>query len=156
MSNVEDARSARLDLDTVRKARAVVADAMVALEDALASPAGAGDEFVAGVTAALDHLVGVGVEQMDSFEDTGGLLDDIVLTAPRLSGHVDKVRDQRTTLRDLLTALQAAAAAATSGTGSSEELRDSGLRLLGEVARYRQRVGDLVYEAYYVDLGGPG
>ena len=81
---------------------------------------------------------------------------DLKAAAERNLDTVDKVRAQRTTLRDLLSALQDAAAAASSGSGSPEELRDAGLRLLGEVARYRQRVGDLVYEAYYVDLGGPG
>ena len=146
----------RPDLDAVRKGRSAIADAMLALEDALASPSTPSAVFIAGVREALASLVSLGVEQLDSLEDTGGLLDDVVLTAPRLSDQVDAVRSQRDDLRGHLSELERAAEAVGEGAGDAHVLRRAGLRLLGEVALYRQRIADLVYEAYFVDLGGHG
>lgn len=135
--------------------RAALRQAIDSLENALAAPArsegwcGRVSEKVADLRTALeDHIQEV--------ESEGGLLDEIVETAPRLESQVAGTRAEHVALEDALDLM--AGELVTLGdqaeVGQPETVRALGLELIAALIAHRQRGADLVYDAYSVDIGG--
>ena len=96
-----------------------------------------------GVRIALDqHVVEV--------EGEGGILIEMMITAPRLANKINKVQAEHPVL--------CAQVAETIETAKSSEdvdiIRTTILDTLGAIARHRQHGADLLYEGYNVDIGG--
>lgn len=128
--------------------------AMQQLEHTAASPAGDAN-WLDDLVHAVRHLELAINHHISEVETPGGILDDIVDTAPRLQRAAEETREHHKLLTDTATAvLDDLASAKTEDPIPVSFIRASVLELLGELARHRQRGADLIYDAYDVDIGG--
>jgi len=131
--------------------RADIGAALSRLEDALARPVGAKDEWRARVGWALDDLATVGRVQIAAFLSPGGPLEEAVGRSPRLSGPVDQLRRELPDIEGEADNLQKKL-----GEVDPADMRRQLIPFLGRVVRIRQTVADVMWEAYSVDIGGAG
>ena len=140
--------SAPIPSEVVRR-RADIGDAMSRLERALAKPAAPGDQWRAQVAAAVAGLGSLAKEQIAAYTADDGVLAEVVERAPRLASHVVRVRELIESLPPRVDTL------ASEVTGVEiDQVREHALRLLADFLRARQKLADLVWDAYSVDLGG--
>jgi len=138
----------------VRVRRSELRESMAALEQALAAPApGRTAAWAERVHVALVELSADLRAHLELTEGPDGLHGEVVTTAPRLVGAVQRLRSQHLDisasadeLMDLLTPPLADTVV--------DDARESGMTLLGRLVRHRQAGADLVYEAYQSDVGG--
>jgi ABC-type transporter Mla subunit MlaD len=97
----------------------------------------------------LDALSSAFDQHVTMTEGTDGLLEDIVVAAPRLAHRADATRKDHSRLRSQLDAVLASLPADDSRVA---QLRDQVVELLTGLVRHRQAGADLVYEAYNVDI----
>jgi ElaB/YqjD/DUF883 family membrane-anchored ribosome-binding protein len=141
-------------LSSVRQMRVELLASMAAVSRALAAPAvGREDAWVAGVDFALVELSEDVREHVTTTEAPGGLHQDVVQTAPRLTHAVDRLSAEHADLSEALAELLAQTASLDS-VDSVEQIRDRATGLLATIARHQQRGADLIYEAYQSDIGG--
>lgn len=140
-------------LERVRAHRGEMGEAMRALDEALALPAGLGSLWRRRVRAALTELAHDLRTHVDLTEAPGGLYADLRTTAPRLSLRVDS---QLADHGHYLAEVDRLLAERDDGVEDVEAHRESLNLLLAHLARHRQRGSDLVYEAYVIDIGGSG
>jgi hypothetical protein len=142
-------------LKEIRRRRSELRDSMGALELALSGPAPAGHtaHWVERVHAALLELSGDLRQHVAVTEGPDGLYQDLLRTAPRLTGPVASLTADHTVIND---SLEQVLALVDSPAASADvaQVRELGTALLGRIVRHRQRGADLVYEAYEVDVGG--
>ena len=143
--------------ERVEQRREELYDVMVRLEHALAAPSGSDlaewrtellmkcDEFRVVLE---DHIVGT--------EGQDGLFSEIASQSPRLISRVDRLRLEHQHLHDAAEGLRGALGSDPFNDEAIDTARDLGLVLLTELARHRQHGADLLYEAYWVDVGGQG
>jgi len=140
-------------LDEVVRRRADLYQAILALEQAAARPAvEREDEWVEGILGALAQLQGEIADHIEITERPGGLYTEIVEAAPRLSGNVQRLRDEHPEMRDAAEALRRRLA--EGDDISVEETRDEVQRVLGRLVKHRQHGADLLWAAYNLDTGG--
>lgn len=149
--------STDLDRDlgtTLRQRRVALRAAMSDLELALAAPANhhAG-RWAQQVRTALLGLEAGLHEHVAITEGPDGLHRELVATAPRLAGPVDRLTEEHATLRDQLIEVLDLVG---SPTVDPAEVRRAGTSLLDLLMGHRQRGADLVFEAYEFDVGGSG
>lgn len=153
MTPVDDENRARA-LDEARVRRVRLRGAMDDLEAALAAPAARRvADWWAAVMACLQGLRTALLHHVVETEADEGLLTQILTEVPRLASAVDRLRQDHVELSD---AVEALLVRPVPRNGDSAVIRDAGLRLLGQLARHRQRGADLLYEAYSIDVGGGG
>lgn len=142
-------------LGRVRALRGELGEAIQALDEALALPAGLGGLWRRRVRAALTELAHDLRDHVALTEAEGGLYADLRTRAPRLSVAVDtQLADHRYFLEEVERLL----ADRDSGQASSDveaHRRAVGV-VLARLRLHRQRGSDLIYEAYEVDIGGQG
>jgi hypothetical protein len=136
-----------------RAHRRGVRRASLDLEEAIARPAGQDvGKWSTETAARCEMLIEAFRYHVEASEGPGGLLPEIVATAPRLAHAVDQVKREHQSLLLELDRLHAAADAG--GTVEVEAVRREALTLLQALATHRQRGSDLIYEAYLVDVEG--
>lgn len=142
-------------LDTARRRRQGLRQAMVALEKALAGPAA--DRTSAWLTEVFGALVGLRealAEHVEGTEGQGGLFSEVERLQPRLQHQIERLthehRELHATVDDALSQVHEL----TSAGPRAEEVRERLLQLILGLARHRQAGADLVWEAYAVDIGG--
>ena len=142
-------------LKEIRRRRSELRDSMSALEMALSGPAPAGHtaRWVERVHAALLELSGDLRQHVAVTEGADGLYQDLLRTAPRLTGPVASLTEDHGVIKEQLEAVLALVQPAHA-IEDVEQVRALGTSLLGRIVRHRQRGADLVYEAYEVDVGG--
>lgn len=124
---------------------------LIALEQAVARPAGGREEdWLAGVAGAADDLVAAVEEHVAITEGASGLYEQIATSAPRLVNALDRLSHEHVEMRARALALRESARAA----GSPAALREEVASLLGLLVRHRQQGSDLVWAAYGLDIGG--
>ena len=137
--------------DDIVGRRELVGNALADLEAALAAPAGTGDEWRERVEEAVHHLQDVGREQLAAFVGAEGLLDRIVAAdeaqAPRAERLRGRIPDLERNLNEVLGALD---------HGTPEEIREASIELLIDVVRVRHQTADILYDAFWRDVGDPG
>jgi len=102
---------------------------------------------------ALERLQEVFAVHVEVTEAPGGLYQEILENAPRLSNRVTRFRREHVEITEGIR--RNLAACATAGDPeAAQALRDHGVRLFADLVRHRNRGLDLVYEAYHVDIGG--
>jgi hypothetical protein len=139
--------------DRSRAHRRGVRRASLDLEEAIARPAGQdAGKWSTETAARCQTLIEAFRYHVDQSEGPGGLLPEIVATAPRLAHAVDHVKHEHGTLLVELDRLNAAAG--SGGLVDVEAVRQEALNLLRALAAHRQRGSDLIYEAYLVDVEG--
>ena len=147
MGDTEPAHS-----DAVRAAkqrRIELKQAMSDVEVAAAAPAPDAN-WRHTLIESLEQLNSALEQHAEEVESSGGLLDEIVVVAPRLHKRVVQQRREHNLLSD-----QTLAAIATTRTAdSASEVRAEVIDALIAIARHRQHGSDLVYDAYTIDIGG--
>jgi Ribonuclease G/E len=144
-------------LEAVAQRREELRDALGAAERAISRPApGRLDEWTSEVEKALIRLDEAFAGHIAVTEKHGGLYEDLLHRAPRLSRKVEHLREEHGTISS---ALERLIARIQEGEVDSEtwpigQVRDDIQRLLGSIVRHRQVGADLIYEAYFIDIGG--
>lgn len=142
-------------LDRVRAHRAELRDSVGVLERALEVPLARAAAWQSRVQAALVELSHDVDDHIALTERPGGVYDRATRSAPRLQGAVERLLSEHRQVRAEI----ASGLARLEGARAPDELpdlREQLTSLVGRLVRHRQAGGDLVYEAYEVDLGGSG
>jgi hypothetical protein len=84
-------------------------------------------------------------------EGEEGLYAQVISDAPRLAHAVDGLVAEHAALDSAMASLARRAAEVSA---DAETLRRRALDMLDGLAKHRQRVSDVVYEAYAIDIGG--
>ncbi len=141
--------------EKVRAHRSELRESVAAVDLALESPIARGGAWRERVRAALAELAHDFQDHIELTESPGGVYDRAKRTAPRLSGAVDRLlrehRDYREAISGYLAILEHGGTIA-----DLPAFREELTTLMGRLVRHRQKGGDLVYDAYDVDLGGQG
>jgi hypothetical protein len=138
-------------LDAVRRQRSGVRAALDGLELAIAAPAaGRPDEWLARVAERAASLAGAFAEHVRVTEAPGGVLDDCVARAPRLSNQITRLRREHVEITHALARVSEEASGA--GNAAVEAAREAGLAVMGAIVRHRSAGSNLLYEAYLVDI----
>ena len=145
------------DLGKVRERREALLGAAASVEAALAAPASDPrwrdrlGERLATLHTTLD-------EHVTAAEADDGILAKVRDEAPRLSNQVDRLAAAHGTITDATERLidRLEGAPTDQVTGEAESVRKQAVELLAAIVRHRQLGADLLYEAYNVDVGGPG
>jgi hypothetical protein len=151
-----DEREPTRAFEEAARRRADLHHALVDVERAISSPAaGRLDTWTGDVVKRLSILLNSIDEHIVGTERPGGLYEEILNRAPRLSSQVDRLRAEHPALRagtaELIERLHTTAI----GPGwPLDEARDDAQRLLGKIVKHRQLGADLVWEAYNLDIGG--
>lgn len=138
-------------LNQARENRAGLRAAMGEVERSLASPAtGRVDVWAKTLREDLDRLSGALENHIRASEAPGGMLDDIVQAAPRLSHRVERARRDHTELRYRLEA--AVKSLPADEHGDTHAAHEHVVEVLAGIVRHRHLGADLVYEAFNVDI----
>ena len=145
------------DLGQVRQRRETLLRCAASLEMALAAPA-SGARWPEGVGNALSSLLAILEEHVTATEAPDGSLDQMRDRAPRLSDQIDRLIDEHVaSAADTERLMDRLDRAPTERTAEeTATIREQALELLAAIMRHRQLGADLLYEAYNVDVGGPG
>ena len=127
--------------------------AMVALEIAAAAPlTGRPEEWVAALAPHMQALLAAWSRHIEVTEGPNGLFEQIRTDAPGLDFLLLRLhRDHARMLEDM--GALARDAAASTGEGALQEVRDRITDLQSRVTRHRQLGADVLYKAYAVDIG---
>lgn len=140
-------------LSKARSRRTDLRQAMERLENAVAGPSPAPDQWIGAVEDGLVALRDALDAHISEVEAPDGLLADTLSRAPRLAPSVERLRREH---RQLITSWDRAALALAEHPADKARVRRRVVSLLGRLAIHRQGGADLVYEAYNVDIGGTG
>jgi len=142
------------DLSGVRRRRAQLSRGAAVVERALTGAAtGGAQSSTAELAAAVEELLRTWQLHVQRSEDAGGLLAQVILDVPRVAPKVARIRREHRHIAAELAQLAAALAEAESPDGY-QGCRDAVRAVLDQVAQHRSLAGDLVHEAYHVDIGG--
>ena len=145
-------------LQEAARRRRTLHEGLVALEEAISSPAtGRIPDWTRQVTKEMTAVRDAWDQHIDGTEKPNGLYEEIVGLSPRLAGTVDRLRDEHPEITDAVGQTLARLEQIEIGglAWPLEDARDDLQRLIGRVIRHRQKGADLVWEAYNVDIGGP-
>lgn len=145
----------RVQLDAVRTRREALYEAVVGLEDALATPVGDGMKWRLRVAMAIDHATIRIEEHARQTEAKDGFLERVVKEVPRLQRRVNQLKVDHERLEKEVEALRHSLTLVDDANIPEEahNIRNQAIELLGQMTRHRQRGADLIYEAYQVDIG---
>ena len=140
-------------LEKVKERRSELGESMAALQGVLDAPAGDDGHWRELARAAAAEVRDDLHEHIEVTEAPGGLYDSLREEAARLAGplrHLQAEHPDLVRLADeLVETLGQPAADRAAGTVLVKEL-------LRRLSHHRQRGGDLIFEAYEVDVGGTG
>lgn len=141
-------------LARVQAQRAELREAAAAVDDALARPLGTAlwRERVHTALVELEHDFR---DHVELTEGEGGLFETVLAEDTRLAPAVARQREEHDELRGRIAA-SVAALEAVAPPFDLPAFREDLTALVGDLVRHRQRVSDLIYEAFSVDLGGQG
>jgi hypothetical protein len=145
-------------LQEAARRRRTLHEALVALEEAISSPAaGRIPDWTRQVTKEMTAVRDAWDQHIDGTEKPEGLYEEIVGISPRLAGTVGRLRDEHPDITDAVAQTLARVEQVEIGglAWPLDDARDDLQRLIGRVIRHRQKGADLVWEAYNVDIGGP-
>jgi len=145
------------DLGEIKQRRAALVGTCSALEAALSAPV-ASARWPEGLGNAVTALRATFDEHVAETEGSGGTVEQLRERAPRLSDRIDLLVEQHARIpadaERLMDRLDHLPAERTADENAA--VREQALELLTAIVRHRQLGADLLYEAYDVDVGGPG
>lgn len=144
----EWAGSPEAPLSKAKARRRDLLQAMRRFEQAIQRPSGQPD-WLSAVDSALEDLEAALEAHTREVEEPGGLLEEMLETAPRLSSQVRTIREEHVVLAE---SIQRARHSLRTEQSDVVSIRRKATTLLGRLARHRQRGSDLVYDAYNVDI----
>jgi hypothetical protein len=143
-------------LEAAARRRRELREALVAFEDALASPVRDRVTWQAEVADALDALGQAFEDHVAATEAPGGLYDEMRDTSPHLGTKSNRLREEHPAITAALIEASARLAAPPADDADADAVRDELQRLMGRIVRHRQHGADLVWEAYAIDIGDIG
>jgi hypothetical protein len=149
----EEAMSRQLDVAAVRARRANLRKASLRVEETLAMPLRGREATWAGDLASVVAELGRSWETHVALtESPDGLLEQITVDAPRLAGMVSRLRREHVDVADRLQA-------ADQRLRSADESLPGPVRaelsaVLQRISRHRADGGELIHQAYRIDIGG--
>lgn len=138
-------------LERVRAQRAELQESFLAVDEALETSAERADGLQRLHTALLE-LAHDFADHVDLTERPGGLHETVTRRASRLSPAVRRLSEDHRALHGELTDI--IGRLEESAVDDLETVRQELTALVYRLLRHRQRGGDLIYEAFGVDLGG--
>jgi hypothetical protein len=143
-------------LEAAARRRRELREALVAFEEALASPIRDRVTWRAEVADAL-HSLGHAFEvHVSETEASGGLYDEMRDIAPHLGAKASRLREEHPAITTALVEASARLAVPPEDEAAADAARDDLQRLMGRIVRHRQHGADLVWEAYAIDIGSAG
>lgn len=119
-------------------------------EAAMAEPASLSpDDWRSRLSDLADEMSRELASHVQGTEGADGLFDDVMAKAPRLRSDVDRLRREHTELQTLLDRFRDVVV-----DDDPVLVRERGLALLTALIVHRQHGADVLYEAYWVDVGG--
>ena len=143
-------------LEAAARRRRELRDALVALEDAVASSVHDSDRWRRLVAARIAALGEAFAEHVAETEAPGGLYDEMEEIAPHVQGKARRLREEHPRLTGAIADAEARFSAPFPDGTDLDALRDDLQRLMGRLVRHRQHGADLVWDAYELDIGGAG
>jgi hypothetical protein len=143
-------------LAAAARRRRELREALVAFEDALASPWGDTEVWRAEVAEHLAALQHAFAEHVVETERPGGLYDEMADLAPNVSARANRLREAHPRITAELAAAVARMDTPLRTEAEVDALRDDLELLMARIIRHRQGGADLVWEAYAVDIGAAG
>jgi hypothetical protein len=143
-------------LEAAARRRRELREALVAFENALASPIRDRVTWRAGVADALHALGHAFEDHVAETEASGGLYEEMSDIAPHLSAKAGRLREEHPAITAALAEASAAIEAPPADEADADATRDELQRLMGRIVRHRQHGADLVWEAYAIDIGSAG
>jgi hypothetical protein len=141
-------------LDAIQIRRDDLYEATLALEQALAAPAGdQPSAWATSLRAPVDHLRVVLEAHVSGTEGEGGLFPEIREHSPRLIHAMDRLQSEHEPLCGATAALAASLDGVT-GDAEVDAVREAGVELIRRVLVHRHRGAELVYDAYWTDSSG--
>lgn len=140
-------------LEQVRAHRAELRESVAAVDEALTDAVDRGD-WPQRLHTALLELSHDFTDHVELTERPGGLYDTVRRKAHRLAGAVDKLVDDHLGLREEIS--RAIAVLEATPPQEPSAVKGEMTDLVERLVRHRQKGGQLVYEAFAVDLGGSG
>lgn len=141
-------------LDKVKERRSELGESMVALQAVLDEPPGDPEHWLQQARAAAAEVRTDLAEHIEVTEASGGLYDSLRAEAARLAGPLRHLQGEHPDLvalaDELIAVLNRPAADDRSAAPALVK------ELLRRLSHHRQRGGDLIFEAYQVDVGGTG
>jgi hemerythrin HHE cation binding domain-containing protein len=144
-------------LEAVAQRREELRDALGQAERSISRPApGRLDAWTGDVEKSLLRLQEAFEQHILVTEQPSGLYEDLLHRAPRLAGKVDRLRAEHGTITERTGSTMERLRSGQAGSDAwpVETARDDVQRLLGSIVRHRQVGADLIYEAYFIDIGG--
>jgi len=143
-------------LETAADIRADLHRAMIEAEDAIAAAApGRFAEWTEAVLKALVHVHTAFHSHIEIAEGDEGVYEEVLEREPRLRDAVAKMKNEHPEVLGMIhEPYNRLRLRAADEYIPAEEIRDAVMKVLGKITRHRQRGADLVWEAYFVDLGG--
>jgi len=146
-----DDAAQQLDLAAIRARRANLRRTGARLTEVLALPQGGVADWVVAVSPAAQALAEAWQTHAAVTEAPDGVLVQIVDDAPRLARQVGRLRAEHAQIEALLRlAAEHLAGGDPAPAGISAELGE----VLDRIARHRRTGGELIYQAYQIDIGG--
>jgi hypothetical protein len=153
---VNQEQQATQALEAAARRRRELRDALVVLEDAVASSVHDPERWRLGVAARLLGLREAFADHVAETEATGGLYDEMEEIAPHVQGKARRLREEHPRLTSAIVDAVARFDTPLPEATDLNALRDDLQRLMGRLIRHRQHGADLVWEAYQLDIGGAG
>lgn len=143
-------------LETAADIRADLHRAMIEAEDAIAAAApGRFAEWTEAVLKSLVHVHTAFHSHIEIAEGDEGVYEEVLEREPRLREAVEKMKSEHPEILAMIhEPYNRLRLRAADDFIPAEEIRDAVMKVLGKITRHRQKGADLVWEAYYVDLGG--
>lgn len=143
-------------LETAAGVRADLHQAMIEAEDAIAAAApGRFEDWTETVQKSLTHLHTAFHEHVQVAESPEGLYQEVLEREPRLRDSVMRLKnDHPAILSAIHEPFHRLRDRKLDEFVPADEIRREVTKVLGRITRHRQGGADLVYEAYFVDLGG--
>jgi hypothetical protein len=143
-------------LEAAARRRRELHEALVAFEEALASPIGDRVTWRAEVADALEALGDAFEDHVAETEARGGLYEEMRDIAPQLGAKAGRLREEHPAITAALAEASVRLAIPPGDEADADATRDDLQRLMGRIVRHRQHGADLVWEAYRVDIGDAG
>ena len=143
-------------LETAADIRADLHRAMIEAEDAIAAAApGRFAEWTEDVLKALVHVHTAFHSHIEIAEGDEGVYEEVLEREPRLREAVERMKAEHPEVLAMIhEPYNRLRLRAADEYIPAEEIRDAVMKVLGKITRHRQKGADLVWEAYFVDLGG--
>ena len=143
-------------LAAAARRRRELREALVAFEDALASPFRDIESWVRDVAERLEGLQTAFAEHVEETERPGGLYDEMSREASHVAARASRLRADHPAISTAIADGRRRLDGPLASEADVDAVRDDLQRLMGRIVRHRQGGADLVWEAYAIDIGGAG